>query len=193
MKDQRQENHLQLAHDLSILEHMATEMNAYLHSDVTRWPMKHIDTPPLTIGGYLMRESRLTTLQEQLQPEEQERLQKAAQAFADLLADNVVRFEQRAHQELHTFLGEWVGHLRSSHIREPAYYTEKVDTRVVIQALADRLLAGPYQLDPQVREEMETLDSNLRGRWQPGEFIWSAVWQPAYPAEKYWWLYGQPR
>ena len=30
----------------------------------------------------------------------------------------------------------------------------------------------------------------LQGRWQPGAFIWAAVWQPAYSVEKYWWLYG---
>ena len=33
----------------------------------------------------------------------------------------------------------------------------------------------------------------LRGRWQPGEFVWPAEWAVAYPHAAYWWLYGSPR
>jgi hypothetical protein len=74
-----------------------------------------------------------------------------------------------------------------------ARYASEVDTRVVITALIDKLEGRPYQLDQRIQEELATLDRSLHRRWQIGEFVWSHVWQPAYPQDRYWWLYGEPK
>ena len=76
---------------------------------------------------------------------------------------------------------------------EAEYYASVVDTRVVITALLNKLRLPPYQLNPHVPNEVDQLDGHLRSRWHSGEFVWPAVWQPAYPADEYWWLYGRPR
>jgi len=73
-----------------------------------------------------------------------------------------------------------------------AYYAYKADIRVVLAEVLDLLAQPPYQLPDHVVTDVAALDHRLQARRQPGAFIWDAVWEPAYPAEKYWWLYGHP-
>jgi hypothetical protein len=185
-----------LARDVSVLEKMAADMEAYLSSECTHWVLGNGGLPRLTLGGYLMRQHRLLVLCKTLCVEDQRRMSQAVELFNKARTEKVVRFEHRAHQELHARLSEWVGYLRSLKEYKAAHvasYDSVADTRVVIGAIVDKLREPPYQLDPKVLEEVDTLDKNLRNRWQPGDFVWHSVWQPAYPEEQYWWLYGQPK
>jgi hypothetical protein len=187
--------HQMLQRDLKILEQMAMEMEAYLIGDSIHWTLAERDMPRLTIGGYLMRQQRLPILKNYLRPAEQAQLDVAIKHFNQTLVEKVVRFEQRAHQELHAFLSEWTCYLRGlTKYRALAVtrYASEVDTRVVITALINKLLETPYHLDPQIPSELTVLDRILRRHWQVGEFVWEPVWQLAYPIEKYWWLYGKP-
>lgn len=185
-----------LRRDLTILEKMLDRLPEYLQSDETYWETKEPDMPKMTIGGCLMRLDRLDALRRRMAPDDQENLDRAKQTFADALEDHVVRFEKRAHQELHARLSEWVAYLKdlSRHmVADEDYYADIVDVRVVITALLDKMRTAPYQVQQQVVDEINSLDQNLRTRWYAGEFVWPAVWQPAYPLEKYWYLYGKPR
>ena len=190
------EEYTVLLHDLLILEEMAANMAAYLVSDITNWTIPRSNMPKLTIGGYLMRQHRLRVIQDRLQPDDQVRLFTTTQKFDDTLVERVVRFEDRAHQELHARIGQWINYLRDLGGRvasEANYYAGIVDTRVVITSLIVQLQKHPYQLEQGVLEEVNTLDNNLRVRLEDCEFIWDAVWKPAYPKEIFWWLYGCPR
>ncbi len=189
-------DYIVLLHDLLILEEMAANMDAYLVSDARQWIIPRSNMPKLTIGGYLMRQQRLLAVEDSLRVEDPDRLRAAIKLFDDALVEKVVRFETRAHQELHSRIGEWVGHMRDLGRRtstEVNYYAGIVDTRVVITSLIDQLQKQPYVLESGVLEEIHHLDKNLRVRLAEHEFIWDVVWQPAYPQEKYWWLYGCPR
>jgi hypothetical protein len=182
--------------DIGILEKMVAEMGDYLDSGCTYWVIEEGKLPRLTLGGYLMRQHRLAILCKDLQEADQQRLQKAMAKFAEVLEERVVRFEKKAHQELHDRLREWMGHLRSMttfKTERTANYANVVDTRAVIEATIDKLQTPPYRLEEQVLEELEALDQNLGNRWQEGEFAWPVIWQAAYPREKYWWLYGRPK
>jgi hypothetical protein len=182
--------------DLTVVEKMATEMAPYLVSECTHWVMGNSHMPLLTIGGYLMRQDRLLVLCKTLQAAQQKRLQQAIIQFEQALIEQVVRFEERTHQELHARLSEWVGYLRRLGVyrsRHDATYPTAVNTRVMIAAMMDKLQRPPYQLDIAVLDEVTTLDRRLRGQWVPGRFVLPFVWQPAYPPEKYWWLYGCPK
>jgi hypothetical protein len=182
--------------DLTIVEKMAAEMSRYLTSECTHWAMRDGDLPLLTIGGYLMRQNRLLILCKTLQPDQQRRLQQTVSEFEQALVEQVVRFEQRTHQELHARLREWMGYLRGLSANNPKHdvtYPTAVNTRVIIAAMMDKLQCPPYQLKDTVLDEVTILDRRLRGQWIPGEFVLPLVWQPAYPPEKYWWLYGCPK
>ena len=179
-----------LLHDLTILEAMLDKLPEYLTSDATRWSIQ-ADMPPLTIGGCLMRLQRLGKLQAQLPHLDKNRVDLAVTRFDEALIEKVVRFEKRAHQELHARLGEWSICLREPHIQTKRYI-DKVDIRVVIAEMIRALQKKPYHLEQQVIQEIDILDKNLKRRWHPGEFLWPVVWQPAYPSQYYWWLYGSP-
>ena len=187
--------------DLTILEEMVIEMEPYLMSESIRWSMTKQERPELSIGGCLMRQHRLQALRDRLSPEEQSRVDAAIKQFDLTLVERVVRFECRTHQELHVRLGEWTGYLRcltqydGTKIAKAriARYASEVDTRVVITALIDKIRCPPYELDRRIPEQIATLDRSLRNRWQAGEFVWSPVWQLAYPLDRYWWLYGKPK
>jgi hypothetical protein len=178
------------------MEEMAATMAAYLDSDVVDWTIPHANMPRLTIGGYLMRQKRLTLLRDLLSEEEQLRLVEAIDQFNATLKERVVRFEKRAHQELHIRIAEWIGFLRDLSRRartEVNYYSGAADTRIVIHELVNKLQTPPYELEPGVLDEIEAIDKLLRTRLSDHAFIWDAIWEPAYPREDYWWMYGCPQ
>jgi hypothetical protein len=110
----------------------------------------------------------------------------------------VVRFEQRAYQELNTRLREWTTYMRdlsrsAKLLADRDRYATRAETRIVIGELVDKLGTYPYQLDGRVPRDVAALDRRLRLMWTPGEFLLDSVWKPAYPTDAYWWLYGQPK
>lgn len=175
---------------------MAAEMDEYLRSQTLFWPLSDSSLPRLTLGGFLMRQYRLIQLREMLEPGDQARLDAAIERFNEALIEKVVRFEQHAHEELHARLRQWSEYLRDLSKESFAagdFYTSAVQTRVMIRALVDKLEMPPYELDKRVITEIEAYDKALRNYWRPGDFVWPAEWQPAYPQWDYWWLYGRPR
>ncbi len=190
------DEHQTILRDLQILETMVAETDGYLMSEATHWPMEKGDMPKLTIGGCLMRCHRLEVIRHRLDAADQSRLDMARHLFNQQLAKNVVRFENRMHQELRARLSDWSGYLRhmsSRMMADVVYYASVVDARVVMKAAIDELMKPSYQLDQRILDELATLDNNLKSRWLMGEFVWPPVWQPAYPLKAHWWLYGRPK
>ena len=185
-----------LALDLRVLEMMVDGLPAYLASDATYWPMTGDNMPKLTIGGCLMRQERLQQLRNQISFADQARLDKSVDKFNGSLENQVVRFEGRAHDELHARLREWTTYLRdatSKMATERAHYANIVDTRIVITAIMNQLSQPPYQLNARLAQDINHMDTRLKGQWQANEFVLDAVWGKAYEPTEYWWLYGCPK
>ena len=175
---------------------MVQGLSAYLASDATHWPMSGDNMPKLTIGGCLMRQERLQRLRNQIGFSDQARLDKSIDELNLSLENQVVRFEGRAHDELHARLREWTTYLRdatSKKATERAYYANIVDTRIVITALINKLTQPPYQLNERLAEDVAQMDARLKGQWQANEFVLDTVWEKAYEPANYWWLYGCPK
>jgi len=179
--------------------HIFTEMNLkladYLQATSTQWTMFG-DLPKLTLGGCLMRAHRLSALQQQFDAKELAQFQEDKRQLEKNLTSNIAMSMRRLHQEAHLFLGQWCNYLGPTHrqmVSDAAYYANVVDTRVVIEALVNKLRERPFALDENVQTELTALDNNLRHRWQSGQFVWSLLWRSAYPKDKYWWLYGYPK
>lgn len=183
-----------LQRDLVALEAMAAEMDEYLNSDVLFWPMGQGNLPRLTLGGYLMRQHRLLGLRDLLSMQEQDRLHKAINEYHEALVEKVVRFEQKAHEDLEARLRQWQSYI--SEVKKGsgiAYYESAVEPRAMIEALVAQLRVQPYQLQERLPQKLALLDQQLRHAWESGAFVWPREWEQAYPHEKYWWLYGHPR
>lgn len=188
------ETHKILAQDLRAFEVMVESVAPYLASDATHWAMTGDNIPKkLTLGGCLMRQERLQRLRSQLAMTDQARLDKCINAFNALLANQVVRFEARAHDELYARLREWTSYLNvatSQAAKKREYYATVVDTRIVITALITKLSQPPYQLNGRLEQEVSQMDTRLKGQWQTGEFVLDQIWEKAYSPSEYWWLYG---
>ena len=186
-----------LRHDLTILEDMVLHMGGYLLTEATRWDVGKSGAPTITIGGYLMRRRRLGLLAGALGEDERQRLAAANADFDAIVARQLVRYETRALAEAGARMREWTDYLRdlatSKRLAgDHAHYAYKADIRVVLGEVLDLLGQPPYELPGHVVTDVAALDRRLQARWQPGGFIWAAVWQPAYAMEAYWWLYGHP-
>ena len=182
----------ELVNDLSILEAMAAKMPEYLSSNELFW--RKIDSDPVqpTLGGYLMRQDRLQALSDTLLDEGQRRQLAAAIArFEQAVNEQPGRLEAKGQQELESRLRQWeiaLKELLDDEAPTLAYYRADIETRVIIATL---LAALRQRTEPAVTDKLAGLDQTLRQRWQPGEFVWPAEWQPAYPRSEYWWLYGR--
>lgn len=185
-----------LARDLEILQAMADHMDDYLRSESLFWPMGYSDMPQLTLGGYWLRQHRLTALRHLLTSEQQAQLDEAVQTFNTAVSEWVVRTEKRAHTELEARIrqwGEYLGDLADKKSADVASYPAQVEVRAIIAALLNQLQQRPYTLDQKLANAATSLDQGLRARLSGGEFVWPEAWQPAYPKAEYWFLYGRPR
>ena len=185
-----------LKKDLVILEAMAAEMDDYLQNDSLFWPLGDSTLPRLTLGGYLMRQHRLSSLREVLDEDEKTRLDEAEAQFDAALAEKVVAFESKAHEELRARLRQWneyLKELKQVSLAAGDYYASAVEARAMLAALLNKLEQRPYRLDRRVLNEVAAYDRVLANYWESGDFIWPEAWEAAYPRQKYWWLYGRPR
>lgn len=185
-----------LREDLKILTAMTADMSDYLDSQTLFWPLPDAHMPRLTLGGYLMRQHRLSNLRFLLDPVQQAELDRAIAHYNEALVEKIVRLEQHAHDELHARLRQWSEYLRElcrESVVAADFYPSSVQTRAMIAALLDQLTMPPYELDKRVLDELQAYDNALRNYWHPDDFIWPDEWKPAYPKSKYWWLYGHPR
>lgn len=182
--------------DLVVMRAMVDHIEPYLASDATRWDMGTAGMPPMTIGGILMRRARLALVDDDLSAEQHRLRDEANQLFDAALIEKIVRFEKRAEAELHARMREWTNYLRdlpSKSAAQPAIYAHVADTRVIVEALRDKLHEPPYKLDPRISHNVAAVDTHLKSLWIKGPFIWDGVWEIAYPLERYWYLYGGPR
>ncbi len=185
-----------LAQDAAVMGAMAGQMAEYLDSEILFWPLGRGNMPMLTLGGYLLREHRLLALPQLLTPDQRTQVDAAIFQFNQVLADRVVRFEAKANHELEARLRQWEEYLKDIErdtFDRSSNYATAVETRVMIHALLDRLAMPPYRLEARPQQHLALLDTRLQNRWLPGDFVWPADWQPAYPRNEYWWLYGSPR
>ena len=185
-----------LGQDAAVLSAMAEQMPEYLDSDILYWPAPRGGMPAVTLGGYLLREHRLLALSGMLSAEQQAQVQEGMTLFNQALAERIVRFEKKAQHELEARLRQWEEYLKDMDrgtFDRSSNYSTAVETRAIIQALVNRLAMPPYRPEARPSQHLSTLDTRLRSRWQPGEFVWPAAWESAYPSGEYWWLYGSPR
>jgi hypothetical protein len=175
---------------------MAEDMDAYLKSETLYWQLGYSDMPKLTLGGFLLRRHRLLNLAVLMDEDEWLRMETAVAQFIDALSDQIVRSEQRAHEEIQVRIRQWGTYLNDvqKNAAEAAVnYATAVENRAMIAALGAFLQTQPFQLEAGILERTAMLDTVLSKHWQAADFIWPAAWQTTYPPTEFWWLYGRPK
>ena len=179
--------------DLRHMADMAEEMEAYMRSDVLFW--RTGSGPRLTLGGFLMRQHRILALADELDSEGKALLNTAVSQFNEAMHEKIVRLETKVHTELDARLRQWGEFLRDLEreaIVSRGFYANGVETRIMIEVLIEKMQTPPYRLESRILNTVEMHDRRLRRRWYPDEFILDEMWQPAYPVDEFWYLYGLP-
>ena len=182
-----------LLKDLRIVATMAGFIEAYLIGDLLFKPMPDLPgSPPLTPGNFLLRQHRLSALQDRfLNTDERSSLAEATAQFDEEARKRPQIFEAKVNRERKIRAHQWHDYLiEMEEDFVPAFYKNQVETRAIIQALIDRFQDLTGALDTETVELVAELDARLRLHWEEGQFVWDEGWEPAYAQNKYWWLYG---
>ena len=184
-----------LKQDLAVLEVMVENMADYLSVDSLFYPLSNPRYPRLTMGGFWMREERLSALSFLLDPDQLRWLQEIKDRFEGVSMSHRYQIRQKAGEELQARLRQWRGYLKGFEQDKDetrAYYANDVQVRLVLDILLGKFGGTSDELAPAVAEEVATLDARLSNIWQAGSFVWPSDWGSAYPQDDYWWLYGLP-
>ncbi len=184
-----------LATDLQILEEMAAQLPMYLSSEIMFWNLHTVNMPMLTLGGFLMRQHRLSALAVLLDEKEEARLKTAVSTATKTIIPQTIRVEKKATKEIFARarqFSEYLSDLRREHDAAKAGYGTAVESRLMIELLMKMLRKRPFQLDNSIPNRIKSIDTLLKMQWQPNNFIWPPEWAQTYSPEQFWWLYGNP-
>ncbi len=178
------------AYDRTYLEAAQSVLEDYLHAPDLYWvlrtnpPKGEPPFPSLTLGNVLLAYTRLRART----PNEADTL---FAPIAQLRTQWRTAWSQKARKELQARLQRWADYLHEYEAdpSQAAYYTYQVRQRVIAELLAQDLGAWP-DAEANLRDR---LDRVLRASFAPGPFIWDEELAPAFPADRFWFLYGHPK
>ncbi len=183
-----------IENDVRALSAMAAGLVPYVYEAELYGPLPGT-LPRLTVGGFLMRLHRLDVIKALLTPDQQKILETAHEKFEAMRKEWPVAYEGKLERELGArlqALGQTVRDCAAEPRRCAEIYPSEVEKRVIVESLQDAL-AAQNVLSAQQSALIKATDNQLHGYTQPSDFIWDARLKPAYPAEKYWFLYASGR
>jgi hypothetical protein len=178
--------------ELIISQRMAAELENYLKSDILYWPVSEPNPlgshmPQLTIGALLEALTRAEAGRMDLLPGQQKELDGVHQQLDRIRAAHPAFYVGKAIHELHSRLTAYQANLADAQRKTKGLYIQDAHVRAKIylleQALGTDMTSELQQLRAQI-------DQALYEIFVPGDFIWDARLQTAFPKDQCWWLYG---
>jgi hypothetical protein len=178
--------------ELIIVQHMLRDLEEYLKSDTLYWHVAEPNPlgshmPQLTIGALLEAITRAAAAQNDLTPGQQQELEAARSQLDRIRAAHAAQFVSKAVYELHSRLGAWKANLDDEGRKSKSFYAQDARVRAKIFLLENAL---DTDVPAEVQQHREQIDLELFEIFVPGEFVWDARLQPAFPKDPCWWLYG---
>jgi hypothetical protein len=186
-----------LERDLLIVEASTADLKDNLLEDSVYWTLRaprrsHYILPKGTLGGLLMRLHRLGALEDNLTPEQRERLHAAATTVRQVLQTWAAQAQEMALREIKARLDSWTAYLQEAESDPDRYIAEypiQAQGRVALDFLLE--YAGDA-VSGEVQGYVVTADNLLRSISVSSPFVWDETLIPAYPESRFWWLYVQP-
>lgn len=178
--------------ELLIAQHMLRDLEDYLKSDVLYWHVAEPNPlgshmPQLTIGALLEAITRAVAAQNELTPGQRQELEAARAQLDRIRAAHAARFVSKAIHELHGRLGAWKTNLDDEGRKSKSFYAQDARVRAKVYLLENALGADA---PAEILKQREQIDLELFEVFVPGEFVWDARLQAAFPKKPCWWLYG---
>jgi hypothetical protein len=187
-----------IQYNLSLLDRMLEEFEAYILSSVIYWPLspkgKELSRPPrLTIGGLYLTLDKLASQESEMRRNEVSHYDKLRRILERLSTKWQVGIEQKALQELNSRLNLWKAFMQDLE-EDPnriEAYPHEVRIRVMISHLID--LCEPNQDIKEIKIILKNLDQRIEYFVQADDFLWDDRLREVYPQEKFPYLYRTPR
>ncbi|MEP7288831.1 MAG: hypothetical protein ABI947_24020 [Chloroflexota bacterium] len=179
-----------LDRDLRTAKEMAAGLTPYIYEDELYGLMPG-DLPKLTVGGLMMRLHRLTAISGELSPAQQEVLRTAQEKLDAVRRDWMVAYEGKLQREFSariTSISQFLSECSDSPHNCADGYPSTAEKRAIAEALNDEALRLNIMVSD-VKGALLSIDNKLHRYTHEGDFIWDARLKPAYPPEKYWFLY----
>jgi hypothetical protein len=183
--------------ELTFVREGMAAMEDYLSSDLVYWTLRPFSAtfPAFSVGGLLESLRRLEALQDCLSPAARRELEATKSQLERVREAHPDRYRRKIERELGSRLDAWSWYLEDYEGR-PEEAAVNYPAQVHIRVKIDLLLEEAEQLGLEVqpaRRRAEALDQRLRRHWASGPFLWEQALQPAFPRERFWWLYGRLR
>jgi hypothetical protein len=188
---------LDIERDLVFVEEMATDLEPYLLSKTLYWSLNvrrsaHHRLLKGTLGGMLFRMHRLSALADSMTPDQRQRLHDAHTRIEEQLAHWAVQTTQKAAREVKARLDSWGAYLHEcqSNVRQyESEYPQQAEGRTILEFLSAYAAEGAASA---ARARLIKLDGLLRALSEAHEFVWDEALKPAFPQDRFWWLYVWP-
>jgi hypothetical protein len=178
--------------ELTIVQCMLRDLEDYLKSDALYWHVAEPNPlgshmPQLTIGALLEAITRAAAAQNELTPGQHQELEAARAQHDRIRAAHAALYVNKAVHELHSRLGAWKANLDDEGRKSKSFYAQDTRVRAKIFLIEKALGAD---VPAELQKQREQIDLELYEVFVPGEFVWDARLQPAFPKDPCWWLYG---
>jgi hypothetical protein len=172
--------------DLNIYRIFADEFDAYLKSDTVFYNVGNNQTA-LTIGGLLHLRRALEARSPELSPDQQRDYENIDAKVDGLFTRWASNIERKAFKEVSFRLNVW----RSALEELGEGYNSSVLQRLYLALLLPIVARVPD--GDKYRQRLATLDTLLRAKVIPSEFILDPALTSAFPPDEFWFLYRKPR
>lgn len=178
---------------------MLDEMEDLLLSREVFWPLdasaatRSDQFPKLSIGAFLLTTDQLASQANEMSPEQINTFQALGEAYAQVSSKWPANLGKKAVAEMRQRANLWRAYLQelADNPSMAENYAQEVKNRVLLERLQEPA-QGAEGLQ-EVRDRIQDLDSLLRSRFQPGNFIWDPRLLGSYSDDRYWFLAGHPK
>lgn len=173
----------------------ADELEAYLLSAITFWPLetkkgktKLGQLPPLTVGNICLARRRLSISVDFVAKAE---VQDCLRKYDDLRNRWRSNWALKAENEYSERLRLWKNYCDEvlTDVTSSAQYSTSVRQRVILELLQDEIL----RIDETEARLLTKLDDVVRVKTVKGDFIWDQDIISAFPIDRFWFLYRNVR
>ena len=194
------ETNYSIDRDLMEARLMAEGLENYLRQDelygsVDGWYSTDPAIPSVTIGGLLLRLSRLQRLESQMSSSQMATLTEI-EALHDITRERLTgRYHEKVVNEAGSRLRALEAFFADCEDDPEACadsYLPEAQRRTIVEEIVRAL--KKYNLPViDLDDTLRRRDMTLRRYTKPAPFVWSTDLQAVYPQEAYWWLYVRPR
>lgn len=179
---------------------MADELEIYLQRDVLYWQMDahgflSSRFPKMTLGGLLLRLHRLEALRERLSPEQCTALDVLHRRVEAIIGHWPSAYGAKLQREIEARLNAWARYITEDCLESRAIcadnYPSQAEVRTMLALLLDEAAKYSHTDLAPIQHRLAALDSQFKGLSGVGPFIWDPILAPAYPPDRFWWLYRE--